>query len=155
MIKIRYIALLCFLTTITTSVLAQHIHHYNDIDRGNDQYFVRAALPIALGAAIIGLALYTINSNDNSTENLYKAEMLSVDIEQLKKMKENGIISDKDFSKERKQYASYIGKRIKDEGLGEWEDVFAAIVALHDLRSEHILTEAVFEIKKRKLLKHL
>ena len=151
----RNTALLYSLVTITTSVLAQHNHHYNDIDRSNDQHFVRAALPIALGAAITGSALYTININNNSTGYLYKAEMLSVDVEQLKKMKENGIILEKDFSKERKQYARYIGKRIPGEGPEEREDVFAAIVALHDLRSENILTEAEFENKKRKLLKLL
>jgi len=98
----RNTALLYFLATITTSVLAQHNHHYNDIDRSNDQHFVRAALPIALGAAITGSALYTININNNSTGYLYKAEMLSVDVEQLKKMKEN-ILTEAEFENKKRK----------------------------------------------------
>ena len=151
----RNTTLLWFLATMTTLVLAQPDHHYHTIDKGNDQHFMRAALPLVLGAAITGLTLYTVSNNNNSTGYLYKADMLSADVEQLKKMKENGIISEKDFSIERKQYARYIGEKIPGEGPEEREDVFAAIAALHDLRSESILTEAEFESKKRKLLKLL
>ncbi|SVA66743.1 uncharacterized protein METZ01_LOCUS119597 [marine metagenome] len=151
----RNITLLLFVTTITTPIFTQHDHYDYDINKDHDLGLRRAALPIAFGAIITGFALYTINNNNNSSRYLYNAGMFNADVAQLQEMKENDIISEKDFSKERKQYASYIGNKIIGESPEEREDIFAAIVALYDLKSDNTLTETEFENKKRRLLKLL